>query len=59
MLEVARAFAAMQPCPPRSLLFVAVTGEEAGLLGSDYFAQFPTVEAGDSAGVFGKLYGKQ
>jgi hypothetical protein len=27
----------------RSVLFVAVTGEEKGLLGSKYFAQFPTV----------------
>ena len=43
MLEVARAFAAMRERPRRSLLFVAVTGEEMGLLGSDYFAQHPTV----------------
>jgi Zn-dependent M28 family amino/carboxypeptidase len=28
----------------RSLLFVAVTGEEKGLLGSKYFAHYPTVE---------------
>ena len=27
----------------RSILFVAVTGEDKGLLGSDYFAHFPTV----------------
>jgi hypothetical protein len=43
LLEVARAFAAMRERPRRSLLFVAVTGEEMGLLGSDYFAQHPTV----------------
>ena len=28
----------------RSVLFVAVTGEEKGLLGSRYFAHFPTVD---------------
>jgi Zn-dependent M28 family amino/carboxypeptidase len=33
----------MKPRPRRSILFVSVTGEEAGLLGSDYFAHFPTV----------------
>jgi Zn-dependent M28 family amino/carboxypeptidase len=43
MLELARAFAAMQPRPKRSILFVSVTGEEAGLLGSDFFASHPTV----------------
>jgi hypothetical protein len=43
LLEIARAFAQMRPAPKRSILFVAVTGEEAGLLGSDYFSRFPTV----------------
>jgi Zn-dependent M28 family amino/carboxypeptidase len=43
MLEVARAFMKMNPRPKRSILFVAVTGEEKGLLGSDYFAHYPTV----------------
>lgn len=43
LLEVARAFTHMNPRPKRSILFVAVTGEEAGLLGSDYFAHYPTV----------------
>jgi hypothetical protein len=43
LLEVARAFAAMPERPRRSILFLAVTGEEMGLLGSDYFAQHPTV----------------
>jgi hypothetical protein len=45
MLEVARAFAKMNPRPKRSILFVAVTGEEKGLLGSDYFAHYPTVSS--------------
>ena len=43
LLEIARAFSAMNPRPRRSMLFVIVTGEEAGLLGSDYFAHYPTV----------------
>jgi hypothetical protein len=43
MLEAARAFAAMPERPARSILFLAVTGEERGLLGSDYFAHYPTV----------------
>src|SRR5581483_11000390 len=43
LLEIARAFAESKPRPKRSLLFVAVTGEEEGLLGSDYYARHPTV----------------
>jgi Peptidase family M28/PA domain len=45
LLEIARAFSGMNPRPRRSILFVIVTGEEAGLLGSDYFATYPTVPA--------------
>ena len=44
MVEIARAFASLNTRPPRSIMFVSVTGEEAGLLGSDYFAQNPTVQ---------------
>ncbi|WP_226663882.1 M28 family metallopeptidase [Microbulbifer aggregans] len=43
MLEVARLFKASGRAPRRSILFVAVTAEEEGLLGSDYFAQHPPV----------------
>ena len=43
LVEIARAFMTLNPRPRRSLLFVSVTGEEAGLLGSDYFAHYPTV----------------
>jgi peptidase M28-like protein len=43
LLELARAFTKRNPRPRRSLLFVSVTGEEAGLLGSDYFVHYPTV----------------
>tara|TARA_R110000787_G_scaffold9679_2_gene33556 strand:+ start:3213 stop:4955 length:1743 start_codon:yes stop_codon:yes gene_type:complete len=41
LLEMAEAFAA-EP-HDRSLLFVSVTLEESGLLGSEYFAEHPTV----------------
>jgi Zn-dependent M28 family amino/carboxypeptidase len=43
LLEIARAYSEMPTPPRRSILFLSVTGEEAGLLGSDYFAHNPTV----------------
>ena len=43
LLEMARAFSLLPKAPRRSLLFLAVTGEEEGLLGSDYYAHYPTV----------------
>ena len=43
LLEVARVFTTLPERPRRSVLFLSVTGEEDGLLGSDYFAQHPTV----------------
>lgn len=42
-LETARLFTSLPKAPRRSVLFVGVTGEEMGLLGSDYFASNPTV----------------
>ena len=42
MLEAANQLAA-GPVPRRSMLFVAVTAEERGLLGAEYFASRPTV----------------
>ncbi|WP_374764384.1 M20/M25/M40 family metallo-hydrolase [Yunchengibacter salinarum] len=44
MLEVARAFAEPENRPARSLLFLAVTAEEKGLLGAEYYAEYPTVD---------------
>jgi hypothetical protein len=41
-LEVARAFMAAKP-PRRSVLVLAVTAEEKGLIGSEYFARNPSV----------------
>jgi Zn-dependent M28 family amino/carboxypeptidase len=43
LIEVARQLSAPAARPKRSVLFVAVTGEEHGLLGSRYFAGDPTV----------------
>ena len=45
LLEIAHAHMAMPRQPRRSILFAFVTGEEKGLLGSDYFARHPTVAA--------------
>lgn len=42
MLETARLFTQAEP-PRRSILFVAVTAEEKGLVGSEYFAMHPSV----------------
>jgi len=41
MLETARAFTKLRTRPARSVLFVAVTAEESGLLGSEYYAANP------------------
>ncbi|MEY2152403.1 M28 family metallopeptidase [Rhodanobacter sp. 115] len=41
LLEIAEAFAHQQPRPKRSLLFAAVTMEESGLLGSQYYVEHP------------------
>ena len=46
MLEVARYFSELQRKPRRALLFLAVTAEESGMLGSEYFAKHPTVPRG-------------
>jgi Zn-dependent M28 family amino/carboxypeptidase len=46
VLELARAFKSLPQAPRRSILFLFVTAEERGLLGSDYFARNPTVPAG-------------
>jgi Zn-dependent M28 family amino/carboxypeptidase len=43
LLEMANAFARLPTAPRRSVLFLAVTGEEEGLHGSDFFAHHPTV----------------
>jgi Zn-dependent M28 family amino/carboxypeptidase len=39
LLELARAWSLAKPAPARSILFAAVTGEEQGLLGSEYLGK--------------------
>lgn len=46
LLKTAAAFAALPEAPARSILFLAVSGEEKGLLGSQYYAGSPTVPEG-------------
>jgi Zn-dependent M28 family amino/carboxypeptidase len=41
ILETARAFTMVQPPPKRSIIFIAVTAEEQGLLGSEYYSVTP------------------
>jgi hypothetical protein len=41
LLEIAHAFARSATRPRRSILFIATTGEEQGLLESHYYAQHP------------------
>ena len=61
ILEQARAFA-RGPRPDRSIVFLAVTAEEKGLLGSEYYARNPLYPVAktvgvlntDSMGVFGR-----
>ncbi len=72
LLEVAAAFASLPTTPARSLVFLAVSGEEKGLLGSQYYSDHATVpleavvaninvdmigrNAGDSIVVIGQEY---
>jgi len=46
LLELARAFGTAAQRPRRSILFAAVTAEEQGLLGSEYFGKHSPVPAG-------------
>ena len=50
MIEAARAFVASGKPPRRSVMFIANTAEELGLLGADYFAAHPTVPAASIVG---------
>ncbi|MAX01027.1 MAG: aminopeptidase [Sphingomonas sp.] len=43
LIEEAKRFQSAKKPPRRSILFLAVTAEEKGLVGSDYFANHPTV----------------
>ncbi|MGH9702438.1 MAG: M20/M25/M40 family metallo-hydrolase, partial [Candidatus Acidiferrales bacterium] len=41
LLEIARGYQQLKVAPKRTILFLAVTGEEQGLLGSQYYAEHP------------------
>jgi Zn-dependent M28 family amino/carboxypeptidase len=45
LLELARVFGASAARPPHPVLFVSVTGEEKGLLGSNYLGKHPPIPA--------------
>ncbi|MBX9581902.1 MAG: M28 family peptidase [Gemmataceae bacterium] len=49
LLELARVWAAREKKPRRSALFLSVTAEEKGLLGSKYYARHPVVPLGKTA----------
>ncbi len=51
ILEIAEAFKHQQPAPERSVLFVSVTLEESGLLGSKYYVAHPAVPLDKTVGV--------
>ncbi|WP_147654189.1 M28 family metallopeptidase [Vulcaniibacterium gelatinicum] len=62
ILEIAEAFATQEPRPKRTLLFVAVTLEESGLLGSKYYVAHPSVPMDKTVAVINldamPVYGK-
>ncbi len=51
ILTIARAYRNMLPGPSRSILFMAVTAEESGLIGSEYYAEKPLVPLEKTAAV--------
>ncbi|KGM53330.1 peptidase M20 [Lysobacter daejeonensis GH1-9] len=51
LLALGRAFAHAKPRPERSLVFLAVTAEEKGLLGSEYYASRPLYPLATTVGV--------
>jgi len=51
MIEIARAFVSLPNPPKRSILFLAVTAEEQGLLGSKYYAANPIYPLAKTLGV--------
>ena len=50
LLEMARVYA-RQPAPQRSVVFLAVTAEEKGLLGSEYYASNPLYPLASTVGL--------
>ncbi len=51
ILTIARGFREVRPGASRSVLFLAVTAEESGLIGSEYYAEHPLVPLEKTAAV--------
>lgn len=51
ILAIARAYRELLPTPARSIVFVALTAEESGLLGSEFYANHPLVPLETTAAV--------
>ena len=51
VLELAERFTALDPAPERSLIFLFVTLEESGLLGSKYYTAHPSVPLANTVAV--------
>ncbi|MET0328622.1 MAG: M28 family metallopeptidase, partial [Luteimonas sp.] len=51
IIEIAEKFATTEPKPKRSLVFLAVTLEESGLLGSKYYVAQPSIDLAQTVGV--------
>ncbi len=49
LVEIARLWASLEQKPRRSALFLAVTAEESGLRGSEYYARHPLIPPGSTA----------
>lgn len=62
LTELAEAYKKLGPPPQRSILFLAVTAEEQGLLGSDYYATHPIYPLTKTAAVINmdalNIYGR-
>ncbi len=52
ILAIARAFRELRLAPERSILFLAVTAEESGLIGSEHYVMNPLVPLEKTAAVF-------
>jgi Zn-dependent M28 family amino/carboxypeptidase len=62
LIELAKAFRKLSRPPQRSIIFLAVTGEEQGLLGSTYYAAHPLFPTAKTAAVINmdalNIYGR-
>ncbi|MBX7184610.1 MAG: M28 family peptidase [Vicinamibacteria bacterium] len=51
ILDIARKMKTIQPAPKRTILFLSVTAEEQGLLGSEYYGNYPLYPLEKTLGV--------